>query len=352
MKAPEFGRLRSRPALLPIPFDVHDPATGEGSRMRILVDVRIAEDRNGASIPDGRYTGVNRGPGREVVYRRIGDVRFAPFFDVCNRTPDMYRNLGIAEQLSSLRSYADYAMPERFSQVFALDEASLHPVTGRRPTPLIHEAPRRLDEVVGTGKVVIGWDERVEAIREAASRCFMVHGDVGLCVAAAPPVWGVLESGGHKLVQLHLVSPVRSRVDLFDVRRREAAVAFATGQRGIEPLVRGAVVDLSDDLPPETDARDAFVGLRDGFRRSLGGTLCDLDAEGVRLWHDCASGSDELARYGSAREMLELLDRIGAGLAGGDAFERWEATTRALNRRLSFEAGYSPAPEALPGARP
>lgn len=351
MKAPEFGRLRSRPALLPIPFDVHDPATGEGSRMRILVDVQIAEDRNGASIPDGRYTVVHRNRDREVVYRRVGDVRFAPFFDVCNRTPDMYRNLGIAEQLSSLRSYADYAMPERFSQVFALDYASLHPVTGRRPTSLIDEAPRRLVEVVGTGKVVIGWDERVEAIRDAASRCFMVHEDVGLCIAAAPPVWGVLESEGHKL-QLHQVSPRRSRVDLFDVRRREAAVAFAASQRGMEPLVRGAVIDLSADLPPETDARDAFVGLRDGFRRSLGGTLCDLDAEGVRLWHDCASGSDDLARYGSAREMLELLDRIGAGLAGGDAFERWEGTTRALKRRLSFEADHSPAQEALPGARP
>jgi hypothetical protein len=352
VKAPEFGRLRSRQALIPIPFDVYDPATGEGSRMRILVDVRITEDRNGASVPDGRYTGVNRGRDREVVYRRVGDVRFAPFFDVCNRTPDMYRNLGVAEQLSSLRSYADYAMPVRFSQVFALDEASLHSVTGRRPLPLIHEAPRRFDDVVGSGQVVIGWDERVEAIREAASRCFLVHKDVGLCVAAVPPVWGVLEVGGHKLVQLHMVSPGRSRVDVFDVRRREAAVAFATGQRGVAPLVRGAVIDLPVDLPPETDARDAFVGLRDGFRRSLGGTLCDLDADGVRLWHDCASGSDELARYGSAREMLELLDRIGRGLAGGDAFERWESTTRALNRRLSFEAGDSPMPEDLPGARP
>lgn len=351
MKAPEFGQLRSRQALLPIPFDVYDPATGEGSRMRILVDVRIAEDRNGASVPDGRYTGVNRGRDREVVYRRVGDVRFAPFFDVCNRTPDMYRNAGIAEQLASLRSYEDYAMPERFSHVFALDLASLHPVTGRRPTPLLHEAPRRLGDVVRSGQVVIGWDERVEAIREAASRCFLVHRDVGLCVAAAPPVWGVLEIGGHKLVQLHMVSPGRNRVDLFDVRRREAAVAFAA-QSGSAPLVRGGVVDLSSDLPPETDARDAFVGLRDGFRRSLRGSLCDLDAKGVRLWHECASGSDELAGYGSAREMLELLERIGGGLAGTEAFERWEATTRPLSRRLSFEAGYSPAPEALPGARP
>lgn len=352
MKAPEFGQLRSRQALLPIPFDVYDPATGEGSRMRIFVDVRIAEDRNGTSVPDGRYTGVNRGRDREVAYRRVGDVRFAPFFDVCNRTPDMYRNASLAQKLASLRSYTDYAMPERFSQIFALDEASLHPVTGRRPRPLIHEEPRRLDEVVGSGRVVIGWEERVEAIREAASRCFLLHRDLGLCVAAAPPVWGVLETGGHALVQLHLVSPGRSRVDVFDVRRRDAAMAFAAGRSGDEPLVRGAVVDLSGDLPPETDARDAFVGLRDGFRRSLGGTLGDLDAEGVRLWHDCASGSDELARYGSAREMLELLERIGAGLAGTDAYERWEATTRSLSRRLSFEAGYSPAPASLPEARP
>jgi len=352
VKAPEFDQLRSRQALLPIPFDVYDPATGEGSRMRILVDVRIAEDRNGASVPDGRYTGVNRGRDREVLYRRVGDVRFAPFFDVCNRTPDMYRNAGIAQKLASLRSYAHYAMPARFSQVFALDEARLNPVTGRRPTPLLHEAPRRLDDVLGSGQVVIGWDERVDAIREAASRCFLLHRDLGLCVAAVPPVWGVLENGGHALVQLHLVSSGRSRVDVFDVRRREAAVAFAAALSEREPLVRGVVVDLTSDLPPETDARDAFVGLRDGFRRSLGGSLCDLDAEAVRLWHDCASGSDELARYGSAGEMRELLERIGGGLAGTGAYERWEATTSPLSRRLSFEADYSPGPEALPGARP
>lgn len=352
MKAPEFSQLRSRRMRLPIPFNVFDPATGVGSRMKILVDVQIAEDRQGLSIPDGHYTGVGRGRDRTVVYHRVGDVRFAPFCDVCNQTPDMIRNGGPTAQMESLRTYDHYAMPKRFADVFRLDEQTLHPVTKRIPVPHLHEKPRLYEDVVAKGQIVIGWDERLDAIREAASRSFLLRRDVGLCIAATPPVWGVFESGGHAFLQLHMIAPGRGRVDVFDIRRREAAVEYARQVWGSEPRATGAVVELTQDLPPEDDALDAFACMREVFHRLLRGSVCDLDAEGVRFWHDCAGGSVELDGYGSAREMLDLLDRVGGSLSGKDGHDRWMEVTIPLRRRLAFEAERSPAPEPTHGSRP
>lgn len=352
MKAPEFSQFRSRRMRLPIPFNVFDPATGVGSRMKIFVEVQIAEDRQGLSIPDGRYTGVGRGRDRTVVFHRVGDVRFAPFYDVCNQSPDMIRNGGPTAQMASLRTYDHYAMPKRFADVFALNEQFVHPVTKRIPVPLLHEEPRLYEDVVAKGQIVIGWDERLVAIREAASRSFLLRRDMGLCIAATPPVWGVFESGGQAFVQLHMVAPGRGRVDVFDVRRREAAIEYARQVWGSEPRATGAVVDLTEDLPPEDDALAAFAEMRDTFHRLLRGSVCDLDAEGVRFWHDCAGGLAELDDYGSARGMLDLLDRIGGSLSGKDGHDRWMEVTIPLRRRLAFEAEHSPMPESIYGSRP
>lgn len=204
-----------------------------------------------------------------------------------------------------------------------------------------------------TGHVVAGWEERVGAIREAASRCFLIRRDVGLCMASIPPVWGVFESGGVGFVQLHMISPERGRTDVFDIRRPDAAVAFARARYGGEPNVTGTVETLASVLTNENDAANAFASHWIRFARLLKRSLADLQGEGVRLWHDSVQAPGNLRSYGSAPEMLALLDRVEASLESRpEARYNWDVDTRDLRRRLSFEAGHAPATTDAETLRP
>lgn len=343
MTAHGVSEMAKRRMRLPVPFDVLDPATGEGRRIRILVDVDVPEDRRGASPVDGVYTGVGRGARRTVTYYRIGDVGFTPILDACLWSlPEMLDRAQPERQLKHLEFDGRYALPIQFNEAFALP-GLVHTLTGAKISRGLHDPPADYDDLRRAGQVVAGWEERAEAIREAASRCFLIRRDAGLCMASIPPVWGVFESGGVGFVQLHMVSPERGRTDVFDIRRLDAAVAFAQARYGGEPIVTGAVESLAAVLPNENDAADAFASQRNRFVRLLKRSLADLQGEGVRLWHDSFQAPGHLRSYGSASAMLDLLERVGASLGSrSDARENWDVDTKALRLRLSFEAGRAP----------
>lgn len=347
------SKFTARPMRLPVPFDVLDPATGEGRRIRILVDVDVPEDRGGASTVDGVYTGVGRGARRAVTYYRVGDVGFAPMRDAClGSLPDMLVRAEPGRQLNHLEFDGRYALPTRFNAILALPRP-VHALTGLKIARGLHDPASDYDELRRAGHVVVGWDERVDAIREAASRCFMIRRDVGLCMASNPPVWGVFESGGVGFVQLYMVSPERGHADVFDVRRLDAAVAFAQARFGGDPIVTGTVESPASLLPVEDDAAAAFAGHRLRFARLLKRSLADLQAEGVRLWHDSVGTSGDLRTYGSASEMLALLDRIGVNLAARpDARSHWDSDTGSLRQRLSFEIDYGRKPSVAEAPNP
>lgn len=343
MSIPAVSEFATRRMRLPVPFDVLDPATGEGRRIRILVDVEVPEDRRGASPVDGVYAGVGRGARRTVTYFRMGEVGFTPMRDAClGNLPDMLNQAQPDRQMNHLEFDGRYALPSRFNAVFAVP-GLVHTLTGVKISRGLHDQPSNYEDLRRTGHVVAGWEERADAIREAASRCFLIHRDVGLCMASSPPVWGVFESGGVGFVQLHMISPERGRTDVFDIRRRDAAVAFARARFGDEPVVTGAVESLADLLPNEDDAAAAFATHRIRFARLLKRSLSDLQGEGVQLWHDSVQGSADLRSYGSASAMLALLDRIGTSLESRpDVQANWVVDTKDLRRRLSFEAGWKP----------
>lgn len=351
------GRAVSKSAArrmrLPVPFDVLDPATGEGRRIRILVDVDVPEDRGGSSTVDGVYTGVGRGARRAVIYYRAGDVGFAPMRDAClGSLPEMLVRAEPGRQLNHLEFDGRYALPTRFNEVLALPRP-VHALTGLKISRGLQDPASDYDELRRAGNVVVGWEERADAIREAASRCFMIRRDVGLCMASIPPVWGVFESGGIGFVQLYMVSPGRAHTDVFDIRRMDAAVAFARDRYGGDPIVTGVVESMPSSLPAEDDAAAAFAGHRLRFARLLKRSLADLQAEGVRLWHDSVGMSGDLRTYGSATEMLALLDRIGVDLeTRPDARSNWDADTGALRRRLSFEIDHDRKPSVSEAPNP
>lgn len=344
MSIPALPQFDTRRMRLPVPFDVLDPATGQGRRIRILVDVNVPEDGGGSSTVDGVYTDVGRGTRRAVTYYRVGDVGFAPIRDAClGSLPDMLHGADPGRQLNHLEFDGRYALPTRFNEAFAIP-GLVHTLTGAKISRGLHDPPSNYEDLMRAGHVVAGWEERAGAIREAASRCFLIRRDVGLCMASIPPVWGVFESGGVGFVQLYMVSPERGHADVFDIRRPDAAVAFARARFGGEPEVTGVVDAMASLLPAEDDAAAAFAGHRLRFARLLKRSLADLQGEGVRLWHDSVQAPGNLRSYGSAPAMLALLDRVGTSLENRpDARDNWDIDTKDLRRRLSFEAGHAPA---------
>lgn len=353
MSAPAVSEFALRSLRLPVPFDVFDPATGEGRRIRILVDVEVPEDRRGASPVDGVYAGVGRGTRRAVTYYRVGEIGFTPMHEAClGNLPDMLVRAQPDRQMNHLEFDGRYALPTRFNQAFAVP-GLVNAVTGAKISRGLHDPPSNYDDLRRSGHVVVGWEERADAIRNAALDCFLIHRDEGLCMASAPPVWGVFESGGVGFVQLHMVSPERGRTDVFDIRRRDDAVAFARARYGGEPAITGAVESLASLLPEEDDAVSAFASCRHRFVRLLKRSLADLQGEGVRLWYDSVQGSAALRSYGSAQAMLALLDRVGTSLESRpDVHENWLVDTKALRHRLSFEVGRAPAVVDVEAPRP
>lgn len=346
MRAPSFAQLPTVRRRIQVEFDVLDPRTGSGTRSRIPVEVDVPEDRHGVSPPDGVYADAGRGRNRLVTYCRVGDVSFAPLHDAAvGNCPDIVlEDPDPGRQLEQLKFTGRYALPRRFDDVFSF-EGRIHAATGRRIENRWSIPTETFEEIERSGREVVDREARVAAVREAASRCFLVRRNMGLCMAAEQPVWGAFERGGQPFVQLHILSPDRRRHDVFGLLRREEATAFARGLGDPEPIVSGRIVEMPSEPQAGDELAAVLAGEHHWIARVLRDAVCTLPAEAVAFWHDCSQGPAAVRGYGSAADMLGLVDRIEAALHDqpGTA-ANWRAETRCLRRRLAFEAGIAPAP--------
>lgn len=346
MRAPSFAQLPTVRRLIHVDFDVLDPRTGAGTRSRIPVEVDVHEDRHGVSPPDGVYADAGRGRNRLVTYCRVGDTGFAPLPDAAlGNCPDIVlEDPDPGRQLARLKFSGQYALPRRFDDVLSSDRR-LHAATGRRIENYWSVPDETFEEVERSGREVVDREERVAAIREAAARCFLIRRNMGLCMAAVQPVWGAFERGGQPFVQLHILAPGRRQHDVFGLLRKDEATAFARGFGAPEPIVSGRIVEMPSEPETRDDPAIVLAGEQAWIVRVLREAVTALPAEGVAFWHDCAQGPDAVKGYGSAADMLRLVDRIEAALHDrpGTA-ANWRAETRRLRRRLAFEAGLAPTP--------
>ncbi|GJD90707.1 hypothetical protein BHAOGJBA_4249 [Methylobacterium hispanicum] len=353
MKTLSFARLPTVRHRIHVEFDVLDPRTGAGTRSRMPVEIDVPEDRHGATSSDGIYADAGRWRNRLVVYTRIGNVSFAPLYDATlGNCPDsLLTDPDPGRQLARLKFDGRYALPRRFDDVFS-SEGRLHAATGRKIENRWSIPTETFEEVERSGREVVDRDRRVAEIRHAASQCFLIRPEAGLCMAAHQPVWGVFERGGQPYVQLHILAPGRRRHDVFGLRRLDDATAFAGGLGRPEPVVSGRVVEMPSEPETRDDPSAVLAGEHAWIARVLRDVVGLLPAEAVAFWHDCAHGAEAVRGYGTAADMLALVDRIGFALQDHPTqAANWGAGVRGLRLRLAFEAGLAAAP-ADGGPRP